>query len=280
MPWLLAMVATSTPAPLSARNAVGEARKVKSLLCGVPRVVIAVSRFTIARSARRSTAATGPKAVAGSRASRPPMTPSKWTSPPNARVTAAPLASPGLAGSLWGALVLAGAAGAAGARVVSGAMGVACWLVHAASATATSAASRAAVRREAGAGERDTAAPRFRALGKRPGRIALHARSRRVSRRPDREAIVRQSRPRGSAGPAGQRPALGQGPYGGSPSVGQGGLMIAPMTSLAIRAAAVSGVVTIRRQRLWRHRLRRLRALKRRARIVWSSEGCSVRAQR
>src|SRR6266536_691167 len=70
MPWLLAMVATSTPAPLSARNAVGEARKVKSLLCGVPRVAIAVSRFTIARSARRSTAATGPKAVAGSRACR------------------------------------------------------------------------------------------------------------------------------------------------------------------------------------------------------------------
>src|SRR5919107_1956905 len=64
-PWLLAMVATSTPADLRAVRADGGARKGKSLGAGVPRSVMAVSRFTTARSARPSTPATGPKVVAG-----------------------------------------------------------------------------------------------------------------------------------------------------------------------------------------------------------------------
>src|SRR5215217_1743110 len=92
-PWLLAMVATSTPASLRAVRADGGARKVKSLGAGVPRSVMAVSRLTTARSARRRTSATGPRAVAGSAASRDPMAPSKWTSPPKAMVTGSPVGS-------------------------------------------------------------------------------------------------------------------------------------------------------------------------------------------
>src|SRR4029453_7041596 len=94
-PWLLAMVTTSTPAALRAVRAVGGARKVKSLAAGVPRSVMAVSRFTTARSARRRTLAIGPKVVAGSADRRDSMAPSKWTSPPKARVTGSPVGSLG-----------------------------------------------------------------------------------------------------------------------------------------------------------------------------------------
>ena len=87
------MVATSTPASLRAVRAGGGARKVKSLGAGVPRSVIAVSRLTTARSARRSTPAIGPRVVAGLAASRDSIAPSKWTSPPKARVTGSPVGS-------------------------------------------------------------------------------------------------------------------------------------------------------------------------------------------
>src|SRR5215216_714118 len=86
------MVATSTPAALRAVRADGGARKVKSLGAGVPRSVMAVSRLTTARSARRRTLAMGPR-VAGLAASRDPIAPSKWTSPPKARVTGSPVGS-------------------------------------------------------------------------------------------------------------------------------------------------------------------------------------------
>src|SRR4051812_47852937 len=82
MPWLLAMVATSTPALRRASYDDGGERKVKSLSCGVPRVVTAVSRFTIARSARRRYAAIGPNPPSA-RADAP----TKCVSPPNAIVT-------------------------------------------------------------------------------------------------------------------------------------------------------------------------------------------------
>src|SRR6266542_2042215 len=82
IPWLLAIVATSTPAASSARKALAGARKVKLLLCAVPRVVIAVSRLTMARSARRSTDAIGPKVVSGFVVRRPRITPSECRSPP------------------------------------------------------------------------------------------------------------------------------------------------------------------------------------------------------
>jgi hypothetical protein len=59
---------------------------VNSLGAGEPEVAIAVSRFTIVRSARRRTAAAGPNTVAGSRASRVAIRPLKWTSPANAIV--------------------------------------------------------------------------------------------------------------------------------------------------------------------------------------------------
>src|SRR5512135_1509227 len=84
MPWLLAIVVTSTPAARSAWKAVGGARKVKLFGSGVPRVVIAVSRLTIARSALDSTEATGPRAVSRSAAKRVPSMPSKCVSPPKA----------------------------------------------------------------------------------------------------------------------------------------------------------------------------------------------------
>src|SRR5512132_1529515 len=87
------MVATSTPASLRAVRAEGGARKVKSLGAGVPRSVMAVSRLTTARSARRSTPAIGPKVVAGLAARRAAIAPSKWTSPPKARVTGSPVGS-------------------------------------------------------------------------------------------------------------------------------------------------------------------------------------------
>src|SRR5215218_10166035 len=110
-PWLLAMVATSTPASLRAVRAAGGARKVKSLGAGVPRSVMAVSRLTTARSARRRTPAMGPKVVAGLVASRDPIAPSKWTSPPKAMVTGSPVGS--LVPPAVGRRVVVVAAGAA-----------------------------------------------------------------------------------------------------------------------------------------------------------------------
>ena len=55
---------------------------------GVPRCVIAVSRLTIAMSARERTGAIGASTPAGFAANRAASGPSKWTSPPNANVTA------------------------------------------------------------------------------------------------------------------------------------------------------------------------------------------------
>src|SRR5690606_1041967 len=87
MPWLLASDATSTPAAFRAVSAEGGARKVYCLPgAGVPPVVIAVSRLTMAMSARLSTLAMGPSAVLGLASRRVRSTPSKWTSPPNAMV--------------------------------------------------------------------------------------------------------------------------------------------------------------------------------------------------
>src|SRR6266536_4386133 len=160
MPWLLAMVATSTPADLSARKALAGARKVKLLLCGVPRVVMAVSRLTTATSARRRTDAIGPKVVSGLLVSRPRMTPSKCTSPPNAKVTADPLASPGLAATRRGELVV-GAFVLADWPVACVGVGVPevdCSIVQAPSTAATTSASMAMGRRS-DVCERDTAAP-------------------------------------------------------------------------------------------------------------------------
>src|SRR5215217_3907 len=102
------MVATSTPASLRAVRADGGARKVKSLGAGLPRSVMAVSRLTTARSARRSTLATGPKVVAGLAARRLAIAPSKWTSPPKARVTGSPVGS--LGSPARGAAVVVGRA--------------------------------------------------------------------------------------------------------------------------------------------------------------------------
>src|SRR6266545_1471224 len=163
MPWLLAMVATSTPAAFSAWKALAGARNVKLLLCGVPRVVIAVSRLTMARSARRSIEAIGPTAVAGLLVSRLRMTPSKWTSPPNASVTADPLASPGLATAERRALVVGGlvVVGSPSACVGVGVPELGCWIVHAPSTAASTTASSVAMGRRADEDERDTAAPRM-----------------------------------------------------------------------------------------------------------------------
>ena len=73
------------PAAASAAYAVGGARKWKSLGSGVPRVVTADSRFTIAKSAAMSCGANSPTAVAGSSSSAA-LRPVKCTSPPKARV--------------------------------------------------------------------------------------------------------------------------------------------------------------------------------------------------
>src|SRR5215472_15439099 len=75
------------PAASSAVNALGDARNVYTLASGVPRSVIAVSRFTIAMSARRSTGAIGANIVSGFAASLARSGPSKCTSPANASVT-------------------------------------------------------------------------------------------------------------------------------------------------------------------------------------------------
>src|SRR4051794_33392342 len=76
------MVATSTPAARSAVRATGGAWKVNSLFWAVPcPSVIAVSRFTMVRSASARPGCAEPKTVRGSRASRLPTRSVKWTSP-------------------------------------------------------------------------------------------------------------------------------------------------------------------------------------------------------
>src|SRR6266508_2334858 len=180
------MVATSTPAASSAVKAEAGARKANSLAAAVPRSVMAVSRLTTARSARRSTPPIGPKVVAGSLARRVATAPSKWTSPPKAMVTGAPV------GSL--------PAPARGGEVVV-ARGRAVVLVEVAPETpvsppspppppqplrASAARARAAtVRRPA---SRDTADSR---LGLGEAALACHAAARRVRRR----RSVAQARP-------------------------------------------------------------------------------------
>ena len=76
------------PAASSAVSALGGARKRYTFLSGVPRCVMAVSRFTIAMSALRKTGAIGANIVSGLAASLARSGPSKCTSPPKANVTA------------------------------------------------------------------------------------------------------------------------------------------------------------------------------------------------
>src|SRR5512135_3488024 len=76
------------PADASATGALGGARNVNCLGSGVPRWVIAVSRLTIAMSARLKTGAIGARTPAGFAANFAASGPWKWTSPPNASVTA------------------------------------------------------------------------------------------------------------------------------------------------------------------------------------------------
>jgi hypothetical protein len=86
--WLLAMLATSTPAAASAVSADAGAWNVNRLpASGRPPSPTDVSRLTIATSAAPRVAPTGASAVAGS-SSRPRSAPSKWTSPATATVTA------------------------------------------------------------------------------------------------------------------------------------------------------------------------------------------------
>src|SRR4051812_32021423 len=75
------------PAAVSAVSALAGARNVYCFGAGVPRSVMAVSRFTIAMSADRNTGAIPLRTVAGFAASATPIGPSKCTSPPNANVT-------------------------------------------------------------------------------------------------------------------------------------------------------------------------------------------------
>src|SRR5829696_1418585 len=177
------MVATSTPAALRAVRAVGGARKLKSLAAGVPRSVMAVSRFTTARSARRRTLAIGPKVVAGSAASRDSMAPSKWKSTPKARVTGSPVGSLGSEARL-GAVVVGGAVVAvdlAAARVVV--VAPAAWPGSSSSPQALSNSNAARVSEATtwrrvrtarrGWGGRGTAGSRLRRSGKR--RLGSHA---------------------------------------------------------------------------------------------------------
>ncbi len=91
MPWLLATFTTSTPPAARAENALAGARKVNAFAAGAPRSVTAVSRLTIATSARRRIGAIGASTLAGEAAFRSRMGLSKWTSPPKASVTAFPL---------------------------------------------------------------------------------------------------------------------------------------------------------------------------------------------
>ncbi len=85
------MVTTSTPAAASAVNAAAGARKVYVFDSGEPRVVIAVSRFTIVTSACDMTGAIGSSTVFGFAASLLAAEPSNCVSPANMNVTALPL---------------------------------------------------------------------------------------------------------------------------------------------------------------------------------------------
>src|SRR5699024_361387 len=86
MPWLLARVATSTPAWSRASRASAGARKTNSLSgAGFPPSVIAVSRLTMVRSAAESCSEMGSRAVEGS-SRRGRSMPSNITSPPKATV--------------------------------------------------------------------------------------------------------------------------------------------------------------------------------------------------
>src|SRR5690242_4511474 len=80
MPWLFARLTASTPAWRRTVTACGGARKVNSFGWGVPRAVMAVSRFSTARSAELST----PKALPRRPDSAAADEPSKCTSPANA----------------------------------------------------------------------------------------------------------------------------------------------------------------------------------------------------
>jgi hypothetical protein len=71
---------TSMPAAFTASYALGGARKWNSFGSGAPRVVTAVSRLTIARSAADRVDEIDPNAVAGS-PSRSPVRSAKCTSP-------------------------------------------------------------------------------------------------------------------------------------------------------------------------------------------------------
>src|SRR6266536_695565 len=128
------------PASRRAVSAVPGVRKWKSLGAGSPRVVIAVSRFTMARSARRSPGAAGPNAVAGC-ASRAAVRSVKCTSPANANVNS-PDGRAGVEEAGWAE---EGRAAARAAEDVDdggpdvGSAGCALPLVQAAAATATQA---------------------------------------------------------------------------------------------------------------------------------------------
>src|SRR5262245_12072386 len=80
------MLTVSKPPARSASTASGGARKVNSLFSGVPPVAMADSRLPTARSAADRIEVNGPIAVAGSRARRVAIGPSKFMSPANAIV--------------------------------------------------------------------------------------------------------------------------------------------------------------------------------------------------
>ena len=95
IPWLFAIDATSTPPASSAAKAVAGARNVYALDWGVPRFVIAVSRFTTVRSASPRTGRMERRTWRGSASSSWRIGLSKCTSPANASVTGFPLPSRG-----------------------------------------------------------------------------------------------------------------------------------------------------------------------------------------
>src|SRR4051812_40329543 len=138
------MVAMSMPAALSAVNALGGARNVNSFAAAEPPVVIAVSRFTIVRSALRSTAAAGPNTVFGSAERRAPTRSMKWTSPAKDMVNSPGGKCAALLDGFAGALEPAGGAGASvtgGSDVEGDGVGLPPdSLVHAASSSAVASA--------------------------------------------------------------------------------------------------------------------------------------------
>src|SRR5947207_12267270 len=107
--WLLANVTTSTPAALIASKELVAARKWNSFGCSVPRLVTALSKLTIVRSASDSSGTIGPKACCGSLSSLAVRS-VKCTSPAKARVR-----SPAGDGAGEGDAATAGADEAAGA---------------------------------------------------------------------------------------------------------------------------------------------------------------------